>query len=256
MNLMSPSALSLAAWPLLAILVATFLLARRLASRSLQTAAPRWRGVVRELSGPLACALLVIPFALLAHSIFGVATPIDGVVLTNVTPWLPAGQAGLAVGDRLVSMDGEPLRSLEQIRARIIASNGQPLTFDIERGGTHQSLTVQPVQQAEHWMIGIAAPQQYRVDHQPGAVISESFEIPFRTLSAAVTSLRGVSADSRPVTLAGPLGVVPASEEGTLQRISTLLYLTSWLGLETGLFAELMIGIAALARWIRARKRV
>ncbi len=100
---MSPLATQLLLWTMLAVDIAHLLACPAVCgARSILPTSPRLRAVARELAGPLACALLIVPISLIADSLLGVPEPIDGVVLTQVTPWLPVGEAGLAAGDRLV----------------------------------------------------------------------------------------------------------------------------------------------------------
>jgi len=237
----------------LALSIAAFLLARRFAARRAKArgASFRAQALARELAGPLASFLLVIPIALVGHSIVGVAVPIDGVVLSGVTSWLPAGSAGLLPNDRLLSMNGEPIRSLEQIRARIAATDGAALTFDVARGDQRHLITVQPVQQADHWMLGIAAPQLYRDDRSPAAILTASVRWPFAYLLNGLGALRAALVGGETVTLGGPAGLLQESDARPSLQLNAALYVVTAISLEVAVLGELLAGLIALVRWGR-----
>ena len=57
----------------------------------------------------------------------------------------PAQRAGFEVGDRLVAMDGTPLRQWEDIPPYIWDRPGEEITFTVERAGREVELTATPV---------------------------------------------------------------------------------------------------------------
>ena len=57
----------------------------------------------------------------------------------------PAQRAGLRVGDRIVAVDGQPLRSWQEVPPYIRARPGQALTFEVEREGRRLEVRVTPV---------------------------------------------------------------------------------------------------------------
>jgi len=82
----------------------------------------------------------------------------------------PASELGLQVGDRVLSINGKPVRSFQQLGSEVVVSGNQPVTLEIERAGEHLSLpregeTVRPVTSRLQGMptLGIAAPTSRRV---------------------------------------------------------------------------------------------
>ncbi|MGH9225866.1 MAG: M50 family metallopeptidase [Acidimicrobiales bacterium] len=56
----------------------------------------------------------------------------------------PAQEAGFKIGDRIVSLDGQPVTAWEELPRQIRARPGQPMTFVVERDGQQLTLTATP----------------------------------------------------------------------------------------------------------------
>ena len=66
-----------------------------------------------------------------------------GAYVQSVTPGGAAANAGIQAGDRIVAVDGVPVRSFEQLRGAISAfTPGQTVTIEVERDGSKVSLQV------------------------------------------------------------------------------------------------------------------
>src|SRR5437879_8880548 len=66
------------------------------------------------------------------------------IVVREVVPNSPAAEAGLSVGDRIVSVKGEPVTSAEQVTQFIRDHKAQPVTLRVERGGSPREVTAMP----------------------------------------------------------------------------------------------------------------
>ncbi|MGY6502057.1 MAG: S1C family serine protease [Acidimicrobiales bacterium] len=59
-----------------------------------------------------------------------------GALVQEVTPGTPAADAGIEVGDLIVAIDGEPVRGIQDLRARILARPaGSEVTVEVDRDG-------------------------------------------------------------------------------------------------------------------------
>ena len=70
-------------------------------------------------------------------------TPPVPPVLGPVIPDGPAAHAGLAAGDRIVAIDGQPMKDFRQIVEYVSARPGERLSIDYQRGGVLHSAAVQ-----------------------------------------------------------------------------------------------------------------
>ena len=84
-------------------------------------------------------------------------------VVGEVSPGSAAEAAGLRAGDRIVSLDGRPVHTYDQVSPLLqeLAGPDRPLVLGIERDGRRQGLEVRP-QRAERdgqpvWQLGVLA---------------------------------------------------------------------------------------------------
>ena len=69
----------------------------------------------------------------------------------------PAKEAGLRLGDRIVSAGGQPVRGNADLAAAVTAAGGQPLTICYQRGGAQHTTTLTPVADRDTgaWRAGV-----------------------------------------------------------------------------------------------------
>jgi regulator of sigma E protease len=66
------------------------------------------------------------------------------VVIRAVSKDTPAAEAGLQPGDRVVAINGQPVRSAEHVRTFIGEHRSEPITLTVERNGQRLNLTATP----------------------------------------------------------------------------------------------------------------
>jgi len=123
---------------------------------------PPWKKGVIAFAGPAANFALAVAmyFVVFAAPHQDLAAKVG-----YVKPQSPAAQAGLRPGDRIRSIDGDPVVGWSALQEKIRARAGQPVMMEVERGGARQTLRVvpavheetDPVETVKHGRIGIAA---------------------------------------------------------------------------------------------------
>jgi regulator of sigma E protease len=63
------------------------------------------------------------------------------IVVRSVEPNTPASEAGLRAGDRILAINGETVKSAEQVSQFIREHTGQPITLHLARGGQELDIT-------------------------------------------------------------------------------------------------------------------
>jgi regulator of sigma E protease len=107
---------------------------------------PRWQRVMILLAGPAMNVLLAV---LLVAAVYMVGTdlPNQREVSTEigvVVPEGPAALAGLASGDRIVALDGQPVSDWQAVSMLFLTSPGRPITVEYERGEELRSTVLTP----------------------------------------------------------------------------------------------------------------
>lgn len=112
------------------------------AGRSL-AARPLWQRLAVVFAGPAANLALpiVVYFALFAGH-----ADLPAAVVGDVIAGGPAARAGVEPGDRVVAVDGDPVRYWEELAARVDAATGRPIRLDIQRDGRRVERFVTPVE--------------------------------------------------------------------------------------------------------------
>jgi regulator of sigma E protease len=64
---------------------------------------------------------------------FGITEPTEEPVVGSLIPGYPAEKAGLKPGDRILAIDGAPIEKWVQLSKTINASEGRPLTLNVQR---------------------------------------------------------------------------------------------------------------------------
>ncbi len=173
--------------------------------------------------------------------------------IASVSEDSPAARAGLAAGDRVVSVDGVPVEEWAQLVRLVREGPGQPLPLVIERHGQRMSLVVVPDvvtdEEGSHGRIGVAvqppAPEAVasfqaehgaRASHPPlealGKGVERTGEMTVLTLRMLWKMLRlEVSLDnlSGPISIAQYAGI--SAERGAAWFIGFLAIVSISLGI-------------------------
>jgi regulator of sigma E protease len=139
------------------------------------------------------------------------------VLLREVVANSPAEKAGLQPGDRILALNGEPVKSAEQVTQYVREHKSQPITLTLERNGQRRDVQASVARQADGTdKIGIAPYDEYplhkaNLGSALGYAVSANVEIMRLTGKA----LGQVFAGKRSVrnTLSGPIGIYQAASK-------------------------------------------
>ena len=109
---------------------------------------PRWQRILVALAGPVMNVLTALAIPLAGALMFGIpATPAP--VVDALSRGGAAEMAGMQVGDRIVSFNGNEYPKWETIRGDALLSPGQQLPLVVERNGQRVALTITPTAHVE-----------------------------------------------------------------------------------------------------------
>ncbi|WP_022881723.1 M50 family metallopeptidase [Gryllotalpicola ginsengisoli] len=127
-------------------------------------AADPWKRIIIMFAGPV--MNLVIAVVVIGIITVGVGVPGSSTTVASVAQCLkpatstsqscdssdaasPAAAAGLRAGDKVLSVDGTPIRTFDQLSSMIEKAAGRRLTVVVERDGKQRTLHVTPVRSSK-----------------------------------------------------------------------------------------------------------
>jgi len=170
--------------------------------------APVWKRVTVIAAGPLtnlvfAVVLLAIVFML------GVPSKVDRTIAT-VDPGTPAAEI-VRAGDNIVAINGQPVEG-DQISEKIRASNGDPVSLTVERGGKEVTVQARPRLIEGAYRLGFTLGVIYE-SYGPWDAVKLAGERTWEATSAIGASLGRIVTGGGRKEVASPVGIVQASSE-------------------------------------------
>ncbi|HLM93959.1 MAG TPA: M50 family metallopeptidase [Gaiellaceae bacterium] len=170
--------------------------------------APVWKRVTVIAAGPL--TNLVFAIVLLATVfMLGVPSKVDRTIAT-VDPGTPAAEI-LRAGDTIVAIDGQPVEG-DQISEKIRASNGEPVSLTVERGGKEVTVQARPRLIEGAYRLGFTLGVIYE-SYGPWDALKLAGERTWEATSAIGASLARIVTGEGRKEVASPVGIVQASSE-------------------------------------------
>jgi len=164
-------------------------------------------------------------------------------VVTSLEEGLPADRAGMKLGDKIVAVNGRPVRSVPAIIDTLQDDEGKPATFTVERNGKQLNLSIKPElvlapgEEDKRWRIGISCDPDEVTQLPFIAALGQSWDDNKKS-SYLILQLveKMVRRQVSMRQMEGPIGIARASGEAAKQGLSPLLQLTAAISLNLGIF--------------------
>ncbi len=209
-----------------------------------------WKRFVVLLAGPVFSVLAGVIMLIGLYSTAGTLKNNLDPVLGFIQKDSPASAAGLKVGDRIVSINGDPISSFYQMIGHVQNAAGQKLTFLYIRDGKQLSTVVipqaisqlSPVRDknldftnefSNQAKVGIG-PQQHMARLSIGAAIAESMQTPGRAVSMIVGLFKQPKMLKNAV--GGPLTMLEATSDAASGGIGDIIGTAALLSISVGIF--------------------
>ncbi|MGH9517230.1 MAG: RIP metalloprotease RseP [Terriglobales bacterium] len=179
-------------------------------------------------------------------------TPYVPVVIGDVEPGMPAAKAGLKAGDKIVSMGGKPVPSIQAMIDSLQQAKGKPEQLQIERNGQSLTVNVTPIladtpgAAEKHYRLGFANSYATKVTKLP---LPQAFSHSLsdnKRYSVILLQLVGklIQYKASIKTMSGPIGIAQQAGEAAQQKgWIPLLGLCAAISLNLGIFNLLPIPI-------------
>jgi len=201
--------------------------------------------VLIVLAGPLANILFA---PILLTFVFMTGVPQLLPVVGKTTKDLPAAKAGLLVGDRILTVDGQPMETWADFSKTVKAGDGSPIKLEIDRPHEARStIVIKPTRldqktiygtNATTWVIGV----QPRGDeitkrYDPISAVKEAGETTVEMTVQMVVGIASIFSGSTPVrdALGGPIMIAQMAGQEAHRGLANLAMFTVMLSLELGI---------------------
>ncbi len=154
---------------------------------------PAWKEVCVAVAGPamnlVLAAVIAVLLSLVPSARFGEIEPIVGGVMDDS----PAAIAGFQEGDRILTVDDQPITTWYELLTEVQIAGGRTVDFKLQRGETELVVPVAPEQQEGVWRIGaISLPSEtkaaaWMTNRNPWIQLKDDASGIFRILKALVT---------------------------------------------------------------------
>ena len=174
----------------------------------------------------------------------GIDTPSSQPIVGNVFPDKPAAQAGLVVGDRIISVNENEITSWQEFVKIIQVNANNKLTLGYEHQGKLQTAIVIPEydEKANRGIIGIM-PQLDK--YHPGVIeaVGLSFKQTYMVASNMVVGIAQMITGKVAAEVAGPIGVAQMAGEVAQLGLMPLLQFAAFLSINLGLINLLPVPV-------------
>jgi regulator of sigma E protease len=202
------------------------------------------------LAGPLS-NIIFAPLLLTFVFMYGVPTLLP--VVGKTTKDLPAAKAGLQLGDRILSVNGQPMDTWADFSKTVKAGDGSPVTLEIERhkngqvSGSTSTIVIKPTRidqkniygvNATSWVIGVQPNgDETSKRYGPIGAVREACETSVEMTVQMVVGIASIFTGSTPVkeALGGPIMIAQMAGQEAHRGFANLAMFTVMLSLELGI---------------------
>ncbi|TVT29202.1 RIP metalloprotease RseP [Salinicoccus cyprini] len=208
-----------------------------------------WHRFMTLAAGPL--MNFVLAFALFTLLFYMQGKPSEEPVVGLVAEDTPAEEAGLRAGDRLETINGEPVESWGNMTSIIQEEGGQPLDITVSNDGGERQVELTPVVDvtelpdgttSERLIIGIGQDMEHGVISPILWGAEQTYEMGtmiFRLVVQMFASI--VDGTFSFDMLNGPVGIYKVTEQVAAQGLITLINFTAILSVNLGIMNLLPI---------------
>jgi membrane-associated protease RseP (regulator of RpoE activity) len=176
---------------------------------------PYWRRLSVAIAGSTMHFLMALALIYAVFVGFGIPQPdSDNWTVGALTERSPAERAGLELGDRIVTVDGQRFASFDDLSGELRSSPGEEVTLQVERDGAVRTVDVRLADtnpEGENvGFLGIG-PEFERVREGPVSGVVESVKTTGETMWA---SIRGLGSFFSPSGLSGYVDTLTSTTDG------------------------------------------
>lgn len=195
---------------------------------------PVFDQVFIAIMGPVANLFFAVCLTSTILSIWGDPTPVP--VIQEVIKGGAASRAGVLPGDRILDLDGDPIRTWEEFLSRIQACGDKDGRVGLERAGTRLSLLIRPEFCGGRFVVGVKPCMELgaRIPFPASAI--EAVRKTGSDLRNILVGLFSLFAGGHAGSLAGPIAILEQTSQAAGGGWVAFLTILAILSLNLGVF--------------------
>jgi len=175
--------------------------------------AKTWKRVAVIAAGPLANVLIAFLILFAVFAISGGPSSQPTTTIAAVETGTPAAAAGLQAGDRVVAVNGRPIRTFDAASHLIRSSHGRPVTLTVVRDGRRVSVGPRPTILSQgRWIFGFE-PEARLVPYSAGRAATSAGSDLWSVVTGTGSGIAGLFSSQGRSQLSGPVGIVEVSQQ-------------------------------------------
>ncbi len=199
-----------------------------------------WRRALIVLAGPF--SNFVLALAIFTGMVLATGIVFQQAEILCVEPGMPAAQAGLQAGDKVISVNGQPVRNFEDFSSYIVLNARSPIDIAVERNGKIEGLRATPeLNEGECvgrlGVVGMTKADDYIARASLMQAAGEGFHRTWRIVEGPFQFFgqlfRGNACAS---SLGGPVKIAEVSKTFATQGFINLIPLIAFISVSVGLF--------------------
>ena len=203
---------------------------------------PTWKRLLIVLAGPVFNFLLAIVIFFIVF-MYGIPNLLP--VIGQMSPDSAAASAGIAAGDKILTLNGKKITYWDEIKPIITESKGNDIKVIVQRGSEEKSFTVKPKlskaknifgEEETAYLIGVSPAGKTVIERKNPIMamvssVDRTWEISKLTVISVVKMIEGVIS---PRTLGGPIFIAQVAGDQVREGIIPFILFMAILSINLG----------------------
>ena len=197
-----------------------------------------WQRIVVNIWGPLANYLLAMVVFFIVFFAYG--KPGSSNVIFSFAQDSPAKEAGIMIGDEIVSLNGLPVKDFVDFQKAMGELKSPEVTLKIKRSSSEDhEISLKAKEMKGRYVLGVSTGQSEKgnlVDSLVSAFVAP-FKVSYETLKAISYMIMNAKSDG----LGGPIAIIKGIASSAQEGLMQILFYTAMLSTSLGFFNLLPI---------------
>lgn len=202
---------------------------------------PAWRRFAVILAGPAMnyLAALALAVGMLLGGALGEPDPSP--TIGQIQPGGAAEAAGLRPGDRVLSVDGKPVETWQDLVGEVVAHPGRPMALSVRRGDETLAISATPRDEGGRGRLGMAPATRLVPRAGLADAVAKAVSATNQQAASVLAGLAQIVRGKQRAELVGPLGIAQQMARSARAGLAPFLGIVWYISIVLALFNLLPI---------------